>query len=83
MLHAFILSLLSLSLYMSIYIDRCIHVVAQWFQWIQRSFFNRLISLRRGECTNHAHSAETDSILLVPWTPDPIRSDTIYLSPFS
>lgn len=77
MLHAFILSfilsLLSLSLYMSIYIDRCIHVVAQWFQWIQRSFFNRLISLRRGECTNHAHSAETDSILLVPWTSDPIR----------
>ena len=27
----------SLSLYMSIYIGRCIHVVAHWFQEIQRS----------------------------------------------
>ena len=72
MLHAFILSLLSLSVY--VYLHRQMYTRSCAVVPVDPEiFFNRLISLRSGECTNHAHSAETDSILLVPWTSDPIR----------
>ena len=71
----------SLSLYMSTYIDRCIHVVAQWFQWIQRSFSTGLFLCGVENAQITRTLLKLTQYFLVHGLP--IRSDTIYLSPFS